>query len=645
MPAPRSDKGSERIEALKHRLYTRDGGQGVLRRSALTSRAEADEAPSGWQGDAGWSDDLNRPPHRSLLTIFLILALIFFLAAVGFAGYTLYYNGNIISPANVELLIEGGAAVGAGETLDFQVLVVNKNTTPLHSADLIIEFASGTRSPLDVTRELSRTRLALGTIQPGASANQTIKAIVFGEKDVEQEIKVSVEYRIADSNAIFDKVGVFRYQISSAPLALNLMLPTEVNSGQDVALDLEGVAVGETPLRDLLITVAYPPGFSFTSATPPPAIGTNVWRLGDLPPGGRPHIKIAGKLEGQDDDQKSFRFVSGLESTRTEGEIAVNYGEIFKIITIKRPFVALEVAVGGESLSQEYVTGSGEPVRVDITWINNLTTEVTNGELTVTLGGEVLDERTVATSDGFYQSADNQIVWRRGPLPALERLAPGERGQVSFNFASLPLIRNDRSVITRPTIDFTVSFRGRRITADSGSGVVETSVKKQVKINSVFQLAATAGYHEGPFTNRGPLPPKVGEETTYTVSWSVINSSNEVVNATARATLPAYVRWLGVVSPESEKVSFDSSRGEVSWQLGTVDAGRGLNSAAREVSFQIGFLPSVSQVGETPVLVTNPTLTGTDSFTHQVLTNAKRSIDTKITGDSRYRSNDGTVER
>ncbi|HEY4476791.1 MAG TPA: hypothetical protein VJB69_02345 [Candidatus Paceibacterota bacterium] len=640
-------KGPERIEDLKRRLYTRGGDPLALRRSPLTARSARDGASDN-DSVSGWAEDRfsnNVPPRssrRSILTIFLIVAVIFFLIAVGFAAYTLYRGGNVISPANVELVVDGPKTVKAGEILNLQVLVANKNTTPLNSVDLILEFPPGTRSPFDMTKEFPRTRIPLETIAPGASANQTIKAVVFGEKDIDQQIKVSVEYRIADSNAIFDKVDYFNYQISSSPITLNLTLPAEINSGQLVNLDLE-IAVSDSALRDLVVTASYPPGFTFTDATPPPSIGTNVWRWGDVPAGARPRLKISGKLEGQDDDPKSFRFSAGIESARNEGEIAVNYGDVFKIITIKRPFVALTASINGDLSAQEYVADSGNPVRVDIAWVNNLPTEVTDGELTVTLGGTALDQRTVVTSDGFYQSATNQIIWRPVTSPALVRLSPGARGQVSFNFAALPLIRDNQAVIERPTIELHINFRARRVTPDAGSETIETTVKKQVKINSTFQLASSAIYHGGPFTNRGPLPPRVGQETTYTILWSVINSSNNVTAAAVKATLPAYVRWLGVVNPETEKLTFDNSRGEVNWDLGVVDAGRGLTSAAREVAFQVVLLPSISQTGDTPVIVTTPTLTGTDSFTHQLLTNTKRSLDVQITGDSLYQPGVGTV--
>lgn len=641
MLPPSRAKKPERIEALKQRLYARDDGKSFLRRSSLSARAD-DLSVVGWR-EFDRDDNPDRPPRRSWLTVFLIAALAFFLMAAGFAVYTLYRGGNVISPANVELTVDGPKTVKAGETLNLQVLVTNRNTTPLHSVDLIIEFAAGTRSPLDVTRELPRTRIPLDTIAPGASANQTIKAVAFGEKDTDQRIKISVEYRIADSNAIFDKVDFFTYRINSSPLVLNLALPAEINSGQTVNFDLEIAAASEAPLRDLVVAAAYPPGFTFISAVPPPTIGTNVWRLGDLPVGARPHLKIAGKLEGQDDDPKSFRFSAGMESARNEGEIAVNYGDVFKIITIKRPFVSLTASINGDALSQEYVASSGEPVRMDIIWVNNLPTEVTDGELTVTLGGSALDQRAVVASDGFYQSATNQISWRRGNLPMLAKLPPGARGQVSFNFSARPLIRDNQSVIERPTIEIGVSFRGRRVTPEAASETVETTVKKQVKVNSIFQLASSAAYHNGPFANRGPLPPRAGQETTYTVFWSVINSSNAATQASVRATLPAYVRWLGAVSPDGEKISFDDSRGEIIWELGTVDAGRGLTSAAREAAFQVAFLPSLSQIGETPVLIIAPTLSGTDSFTRQTLTNSKRSIDTQIAGDPLYQSGIGIV--
>ena len=132
------------------------------------------------------------------------------------------------------------------------------------------------------------------------------------------------------------------------------------------------------------------------------------------------------------------------------------------------------------------------------------------------------------------------------------------------------------------------------------------------------------------------MPPRANQESTYSVIWSLTNSTNDVSQAVLKARLPSYVKWLGNVSPSSEKVSFDSSRGEIVWQIG--EAGRGLGSVlpAREVAFQIGFAASLSQVGSSPTLVFDTSLSGLDDFTGQALTFVARELTTRIATDPLY---------
>lgn len=633
-----NDREADKIERLKQKLYTPEEQLTAVRRSALSPLAEAGSGV--WTArPAGFA----RPKKRtSALIIVFFVSLAFFLAALGAAVYVFYRGGNLVSPANVELLIDGPPTIKAGETLTFQVLVANRNSAALESVDLIVEYPAGTREPRDLTKPLPRNRWSLEAVNPGATANQTIRAVVFGEKDTEQEIRVTIEYRLANSNAIFDKIETYHYYINDSPVSLTADWPAEVNAGQTLTLTFEIMNNAAAPLKDLVIKGDYPPGFIFQSASPPTVAG-DFWRIGDLAVGGRRRFAVTGVLEGQHEDQKSFRFSAGTAKSGAAGEIDLVYGELFKIVTIKRPSVGLTLVLNGEPASGEQTASSGELLRADITWINNLPTEVLDGRIEVRIKGEILDERSVTVADGFWQSTDNLIIWHRGIKPALARLAVGSSGQVSFTFSTEPLFGSSRQLIENPSLELEVRFIGRRIAEGLSDEPLETKVTSLVKINSVFQLAATAFYHDGPFANSGPLPPKVGEETTYTIIWSVINSSNIVRDAAIKATLPTYVRWLGFVSPASENVTFNESTGEVVWNLGVVEAGRGLSTAAREVAFQIAFRPSASQVEQAPVILAAPALTGTDTFTGEILTYTRRALDTRLLNDSQFRPGDERV--
>lgn len=96
--------------------------------------------------------------------------------------------------------------------------------------------------------------------------------------------------------------------------------------------------------------------------------------------------------------------------------------------------------------------------------------------------------------------------------------------------------------------------------------MISESLTRTVKVNSSFQLSSRAVHYTGPFGNSGPMPPRVGQNTTYTILWSITNSSNDVSRAKVTAVLPLYVKWTGV-----------SSSGDVSFNYGT---GKSLGTSA-----------------------------------------------------------------
>jgi len=107
--------------------------------------------------------------------------------------------------------------------------------------------------------------------------------------------------------------------------------------------------------------------------------------------------------------------------------------------------------------------------------------------------------------------------------------------------------------------------------------------------------------------------------------------------------LPPYVRWLGVVSPSSEKISYNPVGGEISWNVGDVDSGTGINIPSKEISFQVMLLPSVSQIGQTPDLTTEVVVTGKDMFTNASLREVFRSVNTRLSTDPGFNASKANV--
>jgi hypothetical protein len=628
------DEGS--IERLRKGLYSRDseGKVGIKGRQGL--RQEDFGVPETWRPESRKRGPIDINPHlmkkkRTFFTPLLIIAFIFFVSSVGVSLYLFFGQSVFISPNKVDIRIQGPTTIGGGDEVALQIAVTNRNSIAIELSDLVVVYPDGTRSANDISLALPRMRQTLGTIEPGQTVQQTVRAVLFGEEQSEKEIKVSVEYRTEGSNAIFFAENLYTLTLSTSPLGLTVEALDEITSGQEMSFKLRVSSNSTKVVNNAMLAVEYPFGFSYTSASPSPTTSENIWRLGDIEPEGERVINVRGSILGEDSDERVFRFSLGVQSENDSGRLGVVFSELSHSVLLQKPFISVDLLLDGSGAS-EYIARSGREIRGDVTWFNNLPDDVDDAEIQILIRGAALDRRTVSAQRGFYNSSADTIVWSSETEPDLASLAPGESGNVSFSFAPLGLASG--AGLRSPEISLRVNVKGRRVSSSNVPETIESFIEKKVKVSSDLLLTSRALYFSGPFANTGALPPKAEEETTYTIVWSIANTSNSVSEVKVKATLPSYMRWMALSSPSSESISYNSVGGEVTWDVGRIEAGG--TSIAREVAFQVALLPSLTQIGSSPIIVNEQTLSGKDRFTGSTLRNAKEELTTRLTTDTGF---------
>jgi hypothetical protein len=623
------------IEEMRRRLYAR-GEEKVGKTKRRSLRAIDYDAKSQWsdQNEKPAFKEKKRKKRRSALSLLLIASLVFFLVAVGISSFFIFGGSNIVSSQNIDIKIEGPVTISGGEELSLQISITNKNNVPIKLADLLIEYPDGTRSATDISKALPRYRETLGTLAPGEVVQKTIKAILLGSQDSRQNTKVTVEYRIDGSNAIFFTEKTYEVTLVSAPLSLSVTNVSEITSGQEVEFDVVVTSNSNTIIKDALLLVEYPFGFEFVSASPIPSFTDSVWDLGDIQPESTRKIKLRGIIFGENEDERVFRFSSGIQDERDEKEISVAFITSMRSIFVKKSFIEVDLALNGDK-SVEYVSALGDDIRADITWMNNMPVSVSDVEIEIKFSGAALDKLSISADKGFYNSSTNTLTFSRETNSDLASLSPGELGRAKFSFASLG--QSSGNIFKNPEILLDINVKGKRISETQVPQTIDSSISRTVKLASDLLLAPRSLFFAGPFTNTGPMPPKVENETTYTIIWTITNSSNIVDNTTVTATLPSYVRWTGNTSPSSEKISFNPDGGKITWDVGSIKPAADVSSTGqREVAFQVALLPSLSQIGEMPVLVNEQTITGTDRFSETGISTVKRELTTRLFTDPNF---------
>lgn len=576
--------------------------------------------------------------HSFVKKVF-VFSVLFFVLASAIAAFVFFGGMNIISSKNVDIKVIGPVSIGGGQEVSLDINVINNNNTNLESVSLLIEYPEGTRNVADLSKEISNERFALGQIKSGDDYNQNIKVVFFGEKESVKEVKISLEYRVENSSALFYKEKVYEVSISSAPVVVTATYPKEVNSNQDMSFNVEVASNSKDVINDFLVKVEYPFGFVYKSVTPDAFYENNVWKFSNLKPGEKKNISIKGNIIGQDNEEKVFRINVGTANENDERVIAVPFSELVESILIKKSFIGLEIFINGEE--GNYVGQGGSPVNTNFVVRNNLPSRLFNVSVEASLKGGAFNQASVApNNNGFFQSFNNTILWDKRSVSNLSDMDPGAREEFSFRLT--PLQYSNIAKGLKPEVEMIIKVSAERILESGSAEQISATETRKIVLASNVSLSSTVVRSIGDIENSGPVPPKVNVPTTYTVVWSVNNSFNQASNVEVKATLPAYVKWTNLKSPQSEIFSYNKSTNEVVWNVGSIlpDTGSG---SSKKIYFQLEFLPSSSQIGQAPILLGETSLSGIDKVTGLKLNAKAGAVTTNYSNDPSYKGGDDRV--
>lgn len=665
---PESEKErNERLEALREKLYSR-GFSGPKAERHQLHDIKRDVARS-WPGMTSKSPAPPPPPpapepvvpqeptekpvvdeteqgsfHPTMLrrskrryrTTLIVIGLAFFAVALLLSATFLFFGKNTISGENINIEFSEDApfAVGGGEEVPFSIFIANNNAVPIESATLIIEYPAGTQSAEEQGRELFRDRTQIERINPGEVLRIPVRAVVFGEENEEKVVNAAIEYRVEGSNATFFKEAEpYRFKISSSPVIIDVEGITETASGQEIELDLLISSNAPTVLSDVLIRAEYPQGYDFSSSEPGAVSGRDTWLIETLEPEEERRITLRGVLIGEQNDTKVFRFSVGVANERDRFGLASIFTAQSHEVSIEQPFLDVSVRIDG-SPDAEVIIPPGDNAGVVVSVRNTLSDTLYDIEVKAVLSGNALDDAGVRTTDGFYDSTTNTVTFDARSSRSLEELQPGESASVSFSV--VPREGGDAS--QTPQVTLSTDVRGRRVSEDRVPQTLSSAVTKTIKVESSIELGAQALYSIGPFANTGPMPPEAEKVTTYTVTMGVANGSNAVTDVAVEATLPSYVTWLGLETFGSD-FSYNTVSRAVTWDVGDLAAGE-----LQEASFQVSFLPSISQVGQTPTILGEQRLRATDRFTGTTIRSTAPALTTRLRSDPDPDAQDGEVQ-
>ncbi len=632
-----------KIDRLSDKLYSRTRYRDPSDKRAPVKSTELPNVEERWQSpelDEMLKHELVAPRINPFIKKVFIFAILFFVVAIGIAGFVFMGGSTFISSRNVNISITGPTIISAGETLDLGVSISNTNNADLELVNLSIQHPQGSRNPDNTNESLTYTKEEIGVIKAGAETTRNMRMVMLGLPGETREVKFSIEYKVKGSNATFYKDKIFEITIGETPIKLIVENPSSTVSGDSFTTTVSISLESNDILKNVVLKAEYPYGYSVLDAIPKAVTDNNIWALGDLSPGDKKTITLKGRLVGEDKEERTFRFYVGVsDGASVSNNLKIVVTSTFNTIAITRKAVDLNISFNGENTTS-YVAPVARPVSTSIKFKNNLPDKLLNPRLELTLSGLALDKSSVTVGNGgLYDSVNSKIVWNLSNNSSKSELAPGEGGQVSMNFSSLP-----STSASEGTRDVKLNFLLTGIPVDTvGQQPIAVNETRTVKISSQVNFSSKILHSLGSFANTGPIPPKVGEETTYTANFSLGNTQGNLADAKVVARLGQNVSWLGASSFASEDISYDSLTNTITWDMGTLLSDTGFSSAAREISFQISLKPSLGQVGTAPTLITGIVFSGQDTITGNIVNVSHQPLTTSLANDPAFIQGDDIV--
>ncbi|PIR87965.1 MAG: hypothetical protein COU10_01850 [Candidatus Harrisonbacteria bacterium CG10_big_fil_rev_8_21_14_0_10_45_28] len=531
--------------------------------------------------------------------------------------------------------------IQAGIPFSISVQINNNSNVDLSDPELSITLPEGLRF-LNQNQQGSLVNIKLEAIPTGQTKESRIELLALGTNDTIAQLKASLSYLPGTLTSRFEKATTVDIVAAQSPLSLDITVPSQILSGESYQTTLSFTNNSNQTFYGPQLEYLYPAGYNLISSSQEPDKilqgGGYSWQFGEIKPGDSEEVVVQGNY-------------LGLESSAFDisAQLNVQYNNQMYVVARKTAPISvaqspLAISVSIVNQTKEAVLSAGQSVQYELNYRNNTDVNLKDVIITANLTGAMLDLSSVE-STGYLQGADT-VIFNASRAPELAIVPPGKTGRVAFSVK----LRDDFPIINTNSKNYSVGIKAKIesptvpnfVSGDSTVGFAQISNNIVGKIE-LF----TKGYYRDPtsrLANSGPVPPIVGQPTTYTIHWILKNYATDVVNVSVKAFLGPNVRFTGQAESTTGVLpQYNTRTQEMTWDIIKIPATKGVISAPTEATFQVELTPSVSQVGQSVKLIEKTFMTATDQFVSQPLTATADIIDSKLKDDPTVVGKQGEV--
>jgi len=590
---------------------------------------------------------------KKLFKFFLIL--LFFLI-IFLILYLLFEEKIFKKERVVELMIETPEEVFVGQEFETKIFIINKENSDLVNSEMTINFPPNFfyLSSFPNCYQISDyyCLIKIPKVLKGEKKEITISGKIFGSVNEKKVFDAILDFQLENFSSWFKKEANKEINLLSSISDLEINTPDSLLINEEGEFRIKFFNRLPSSLKTKLI-ISYPSDFNFTFSNFEFAEEENKKIL-------------VFDLEGNEEKNIDFKgFFLNPEEKKIDVKIGIlDQNESFFLqqekeilVKINQPDLVLGLTVNNSFL-EEISSNFGDEINVKIHYKNIGQEKIIDPVIKLKIEPSFAIDLKKGTDDFWEWSFKEEVIkenkWEIKEnentaqivfsSPKISEIGAGEEGEIKIplkikNYEEIAKLRITNLKINLSSEIEAKIFRQQIFVFNLKSNEINLKINSKVKLQVEIRYFSDEGLKIGD----GPLPPKVGETTSYFVFFQLFNTTNEIKNVKIETRLPEKVTWLGEEKTSTGNLFFDSFSRKITWQIDLVAPYSGGPYTFLEASFKIGLTPSEEDRGKILTLLEKITLEAEDSFTGAKIYLESPALDTDLKFDDWARGK-GTVE-
>ena len=555
--------------------------------------------------------EVKRKPSKYLAYL-TIITFLFFIIAIGIAIFvSLSGIDNEYSPEKILLVTDAPTTVDSAEIVPFNIRIINRNPVSLNRVNLTVIYPEGLSVISDSGIIKKRQEFQIGNIDIGEVVNTTIRPSVYGQSNEQKTVQYELEYRAEGSHQSIVTKRDYTFTIRNSPVTLSPIRHTAPIVGKEMSIEFDIQSILSQNVKNITVLLQHPVGFLQTDTNVNTVDNITRWDVPILERGKKKTFTLSGIIQdGFSFDRSMIARVLVGPGNIVENKVVVS--EKKEIFTIESSFLEVSLNLGGHE-GEKFIIEPSRSVRGKLNWKNIDTEQLEGMVITLELSGSGLDQSSIKSPKGYFDDIQKRIVWDSQGVDDFALLPVNESGSFEFSFKALPNRPEFSQENKYIQLDVSVSaFRVNTSTVEELKNVTTANIA----LSGVLQVAANTLYSTSEIRNTGPVPPTVGERTTYVLQYFIKNGGNDITDFTMTVPLGRDVEFSGqTVGGTEREISYDEKNHNLLINIDRLSA-YGPESS-RSIEAQVIVVPTDKFIRRKIPLTRSTTYTAFDTHTER----------------------------